>query len=422
VSSSDNKLSKRRALEKAAFAMGDFKEFDKEGYLKAYAARILQNDYKMASALELIEEFPLIEKIKNKLSVGELTEAAKMLSEIKTKLSEEDDLGEVKLESCRLAFFEGNFEESIKEGSECIRLSLSGPTKIAAYQVRANAFFEIGKFDQCLSDLENVSLLAKLYPFSPVIFYADTAKIRLWARTRSPEYAMQKLKNLFIQRQRIGQINLDTLLTYLRVKIDILRLQKEDFYSEAAACFLIANSMGDKLYTGLALLDIWTSVNASQRKILTPNLEIARREFSRIERFAREAENTSKSKCVLSQGINEFVNAKIKLPNRVNIHSVIDGQFDCIFIREQSLWVNLKKQKLYFMPIRPQITSAIDILKKGPITKEKFFKKLWSQNEFHSLNHDNLIRTLLTRVRTETKLNIVSRFGEIHLIDEVIVI
>ncbi len=422
MGTSNNKLSKRRALEKAAFAEGDFQEFEKEGYLKAYAARILKNDYRLASALELIEEFPVIEKIKNKLSMGQLADAQKMLSEIKDKMSEEDDIGEVKLEACRLAFFSGDFEASIKEGSECIQLSLSGPTKMAAYQVRANAFFELGKFEQCKSDLDSVSLLAKLYPFSPVIFYSDTAKVRLWARTRSPEYAFEKLKALFNQRQRAGQVNLDVLLTYLRVKIDILRLQKEDFYPEAAACFLIANSMGDQLYAGLSLLDIWTSVNAKQKKTLAPHLEAARRDFSRVDRFARETEDGSDSKCVLSQGINDFMKTSMKFPDRKDVYPILDAQFDCIFIEEHSLWVQLRKQKLYFMSVRPQINSAVNILRKGPISKENFFKKLWGQNEFHSLNHDNLIRTLLSRIRTETKLNIVSRAGKIHLNDEVIII
>ena len=121
---------------------------------------------------------------------------------------------------------------------------------------RAVAWFETERIDEAARDLFPVSSSAAIYPFSVSVIYAQCLEIRIQALRGLVMEAKQQLQKLWQILGKANRLNPDFLLALARTELFLCRVFGDVSRPWATAGLLIARSLGQEVYVGLAGLEL----------------------------------------------------------------------------------------------------------------------------------------------------------------------
>jgi tetratricopeptide (TPR) repeat protein len=364
-------------------------------------------DARRAEAIALHQRVHPLQLLRVLIERGHFARASETLEELKGELTAEDSAAsvEIYLEEARLLGHRGEWSRAAEICEKAIRLEPPTVTLMALLQVRSLAHFELGEFEKALSDIESLECLSKLFPKAASLLYSRITRIKILVRTRAKPRAERELKNLWENIQPTP----DSVLSLLRLEIDLRRLEGRDYGDLARACLWLSEKMGEALYSALARLDSYfLRPSLTERK----SLESVFFEFPKVQRILEEVEGTSSFVSTTSQSIREF-RTKSKAAPQTRER---EPHFELLILPKAQILVSEKEGKLHFRKLkkRKQLFVAAENLSEGPISKERFFAKQWGKSRYVPLLHDGLIRTLVCRLRKEMRVDILSENGSLR--------
>jgi tetratricopeptide (TPR) repeat protein len=329
---------------------------------------------------------------------GKLHPAKALLEELGTLKTSDHDLVEVDLENARVANAHAKWDEAIKLATLALGKQPSPVSTHTFLQIRALAYFEQGRFSETLVDLQDTELLCEAFPKSCSGFYAKILKAKTLARTRSLEAGRAELNLLW----QTGEINSDLLLTLIRAEIDIRRLEQGPTLDLSICSHYVAYVLGDLLYQGLALVDVFYSLDHEGQRYLKNAMEKAKKKFVRIHILCDEIESNS-PKSVTAQTIQNF-KGFLSVPP-FSEESLCEAPKAILFSKARRLF-NFDLNRCC-IPDSEKMELALSLLaKKTSIGKSDFFKTLWGNQKYLSRLHDSLIGHLLSRMRKDLSLDL----------------
>ncbi len=362
----------------------------------------------LAASLSLKTEFPLLH-LRASIQSGRMHEAQDILRQWDQSNANHSETSELALQKIRLSYFEGDWESVVSRVTEFLTANPPLTSRIAAVQMSAIASFEVGHLGAAIRSIDEVCTLGSLYPKAASLFYAQIFRARIVLRDQGPQSALTELDTVLQQWLRIRGPDPDLLLTYLRLKTEVLRWTRTSALQEIEAAGLIANRMGDRLYQAMAELDwlVATGANANQLLLLSN-----REPFTRVMTWVRELLNdvpSSESARVLCESWKNAVRSN-KPP--LSFDLMTTNSF--VLLRNFGLLWDGDSGSVLDLKADVQLTQALELLSKGQIQREQFFNQTWNL-KFHPLKHDNLLNTLIYRLRKKTGVQIKSKDGEICL-------
>ncbi len=359
---------------------------------------MLYREGKQRAALALThenDELHSLEKLRIYIENSHYENAHQELTSLKQQLTmlsgaEKTELEmELLLEEARLHALNAQWELAQEKLTLLITLKPNAITLATALQSRANVYFERRLFNESMKDLESINSLAVIYPDLAVKLYSDVLKIKIQAHSsqRMLLQAKKSIQKLWDEHQKTPE----TALTILRLEISCLKLEKRNYLKQASACYWLAYHMGDLLYASLALIDIYTAISKEQQGELYTYLEFYLKLYPRAQIEFEANKHLCGNESVIDFNIFNSTSSLVLCDQNLIFHNTNSG------IEYISL------------PKRDQLVEAINVLSQGPIFKDEFFKQCWKKRHFSLHLHDNLVRTLICRIRKETKINILSQ-------------
>ncbi len=381
---------------------------------KVHHALVVESDYRKGFALGQMHkgDSPLT-YARSLIQRGHLKDAKLFLSELTTIAGDDHlSLSFIKFEQTRIAFFESDWHGTIQFGQKVSELKPPSATLLALFQLEANAHFELGHFEQAYLDLEKVEALGILFPHALSLLYAQMLSVRLLARQVGPESAERRLNQIMAAKLRDQKCDNDILFSYFRTKMDINRVKGVSALNESFACYLLSVAAGDKLYAGLALLDIYCEFGANPPELLLSRLELIKKEFTRVQYISDEMHSndpmTVTGQTMKRQRQNTFVNSSHRLLKNNILTDALDEHLlerYTLLAPTHFILAQLKPQIFQYIAKKTQLLDALIVLSEGPISKEKFFNKMWGSQKYTPRLHDTLISSLLHRFKKDLKLS-----------------
>lgn len=375
---------------------------------EALTVALLQDrDAKKAEAIAIHSQTHPIQILRTLIQRGHIDEARPLLEKIRSNIPSSESLAIIELlhEEARILGLNGEYSRALEICNETIKLNPPSVTLIALLQIRAFLFFELGEFKRSLSDVDMMESLARLFPHAPTLLYGRILAIKAMARLRGVSVARLETNRLWTNTSH----NADSVLTLLRLEIDLRRLEQKDVDDLALATHRIAEKMGDRLYSGWAFLDFYLSKNENSREQDQSHLTSILSEFSSIQNFWDNLENPGHQK---STTLKTILAHK---PRHRNPWP--DFDFQEIVLSGKDLIVRLSGDFVSVVPLprRKQLFKAVHHIIPGELTKSEFFAKQWGRCRYVPRLHDGLIRTLICRIRKEMGLRIGSRDGVLKM-------
>ena len=371
------------------------------------------------------ERVPL-SHVRAQIQRGNLADAnARLRLLIEERADEIVSRAQLLFEEARIRSFEGDWPGAIQAVDRALELSPAPVTTLALRQIRANAQFEQGRFSAAEADLRMVDDLSELYPYATSVFYAQTLKIRIAARKVGPGAAARSLRDLLERHRRRVPLNLDILLTYCRVMLDIERLRGGETVDWATACYLIADALGDRLYAALALFDLSVSIHPPATRLADRYAE-ASVEFVRIRRMRDEFSGGPGN---LSETVRTILDAgrrRAMKTTGTDTHPapLTDAHWERVLAPDafrktllvlpgEGALADLSGPRCHSLRPESIFLRAIMSVRDSSPTKAAFFQRVWKIRSYVPDLHDSVISTLLHRLRTE--LNIGLRQKDLHV-------
>jgi len=263
---------------------------------ESYGARVSRADFILAEALQLTDpNLDPLQRARTLLARGALGLAEEILNSLADKFLRDPnariELGEVFLEKARLASFRAQWKESELFATQALALEVPAVTQMTLRQVRAVTLFEQGELAAALREIELGLSLAQLFPFGTQRFYARVTQIKILIHLGQVSIAGSKLAALWIEFKEADSMNLDNCLVLMRAEIELCRAQGCAVADLAGASFKIAMLTGDRLYAGLALVDLFHSLALDERAVWIGSLRLATNEFERLRILQEEIES-----------------------------------------------------------------------------------------------------------------------------------
>jgi hypothetical protein len=416
-------------LEDARASSGGFTSEEETVEKKIHETQVKNWDTRKALALGTIHQVEApISYVRSLLQRGNFDRARSFLEELGKTEHEPVAIAQILFERTRLAFFESHWSSVIQICGEALSHGAPPATQLALFQLRANAHFELSDFLRASEDVREVEQLGELFPHAVSLLYAKTLKMRILARDRGPEIAGQSLERLILDRISEGRMDLDLLLTCLRVEIDLKRLSRKSFAAESVACFQIADAIGDRLYSALAELDFYSGYVKSGRELdeILPN---SAKQFQRVKRMADEVQGIH-SPSVSAKTITTSLG--LSIDNSKSLEKLKKQLQEDQFKRSILLWkrnssapelvINLGAGSVFNFSDSNQVFESLKAVSAEPLSKTLFFAALWGRQKFAPRLHDTLISGLLHRIKKETQIVVRVRGGEVSCEHELLVI
>ncbi|MBX9766652.1 MAG: hypothetical protein K2X47_05215, partial [Bdellovibrionales bacterium] len=287
---------------------------------KAYQARLIAQDLYLASeAARIWEPQSTLENARRLLAEWKYDEVSALISEhLKTETSAQA-LGEWYLESARLQFYLGNFQCCMEHATLCLGFSPHAPTRISAAIVRAGSAFELGLIPLTVSELRNLQGLMKLYPGHPGDTYIQVLRIRIVARTQGLDAAHLELKNFERRLATETVLDMDALHVYLRARNDLCRLEGKLDLGTAAACVKVAEAIGDDLFRGFDLVDLWIALGSPLESSLLSEIQYLGTRHPRLRKLMDQivSENTPENLITTAAGMRALHKNSRDLPKYI---------------------------------------------------------------------------------------------------------
>jgi len=406
-----NSVEKIVKFEDQRASVGEFEGISPSIEKEIHEAQVAKWDTRRALAISSLnrKDVPL-SFIRSMLQRGNFDQARAVIAEFKHELRSGEILSRclVIFEEARLESYESNWSRAVKCATEALALGAPPATQLPLYQIRANAYFELGEFAKAARDIEEGEQLERVFPYAPSSLYLGTLHVKLIARDRGVPQAKNALHCLINKRIEVKKLDLDLLLTFLRVRIDLKRLSGETFWRESIACFLIADAIGDKLYAALAELDFIFSQTASLELLLNKTRSLSGA-FLRISRICEELTGTS----VCSTSIQTARAAmQFSKPCALKYSEwLTEGSFSevLLVILDLGLVADLERGRILIRPPVSQALKALEVVGRADengISKKEFFAAIWGRQVYSPRLHDTLISSLLHRLKRDCNIEI----------------
>ncbi len=401
---------------------GKFKKIPRQDpRFRSLRFRYERSDAKQSEAIARSLPENDLELLKALLVRGTFDECATLFLKLQNQSIEDSQLNiEVLTQEARFEYLRGEWEKSIQI-CNILEKHTDTPalTKTVIYQIRSNAYFELGMYSESFSDIKKLESFESLFPHGQVPLYAHANRVRLEARLYGVEKAKLSLMKLWENSLlKFQSKNLDPVLTLLRSQIDLKRISSSDFSKEALACYMISKSMGDELYSSLALFDLrlthfWNS------RLHDSELMDACNAHPRVKKLFDDV--------ILSKDRAGFQSARdmknyLSQRQDFSLNSADLHSYSKIFLLNLSLIVDTSIGHQEKLEIQPRSLSILKALSDGCISKAELFTKIWGLKNYSIEKHDSVIRTAISRVREQTGLLIECEGQEVKLDPSVLII
>ena len=392
------------AAGKAVSGDETFQNFYRHTIMKPNARRLLQSEDLSLNALENIRKL---------IALSHFQEAFERATELEKNCENELLLSELAFEKARICAFNGLWNEVVFFCSECQRQNPASITELGAIQARSIAYFEIGEFKKALQDIEKIESMESSFPQAVSVRLAKSHKVKVSMRLGLATAAHELLTKLWKEECVQKPINLYYLLILARVEIDLARVEKRNFNSWIHFCLQVSKHIGDDLYHGLALIDLWSVSHQNAKIEIEKALEPFLARFERMRLLWNEIHQSeddialsTMAKTICLQKVYQSQSSLGGTDNKEilvlqNIEVVVDLRTNSIF---EEKTIDLSKQ--YF--------KAIAFLAQGECTRDSFFKHVWQLNYVPDL-HDAVVRTFIYRLRKKFNMAIDCSANKISL-------
>lgn len=347
----------------------------------------------------------LLPAIRSALLRGDFERAEKKLAEL---AREQDEVAQTEclVDRARLAAFRGLWSQCREICEESLHRKSDPVTQLSVLQIRSVALMEMGRLTEALNDVEMVLSQAESYPRAVAIGFCKAQRIRILMRERGPRAVAPDIADLWLETISTEPLNLDLVLVLLRLEIDRCRLLGLPYTPFAQACCRVADVLGDRLYEGLAILDLVAGVEKpgdTLIRILTGYIE----EFSRMRRLYEDASSET-SVTVSGQALRMSKREVLELDEL--------PRQSLILLREPACVIDLREHKAKCISGNQEWLALANELASAGVEKSVFFQKMWNQKYSPEL-HDGVLRTFLSRLKSKSGLVLKNERGLLSLPD-----
>ncbi len=342
------------------------------------------------------------ELLKLRLNVmsGDFAKAREVFKKV-DKFEDNDTKADYCLAETQTLCHEGQWVGAVSVAEKGLRLSPAVITQISLIQCRAIALYELGELNKALKDCEMVLSQQKLYNRAVAVKYSKILKAKIYLAMGETERATSLARSLF-QFSDNEPLDIDLLLSLLRLKIDTHRSLQKPISHLASACFVIANALQDPLYAAMAEFDFYTAAENPDFKLRNPLVQKGQ-SFAKLKHWlanfdAKVSRSTSEQRHLLTVKENRWV--KNSEPIR-------------FLISEEGYLFDLNELRSYRLKTTLKLAPLVQTMQNGPIERSCFFENIWKQ-KYNYEKHDGVIRSFLYRLRKNTPLQISSHSGKIH--------
>ena len=362
-----------------------------------YRAQVRDWNARKCEAIALLEPIDPLLKIRAYLMRGNLKGAESELSRAQISLADFEAQSEFLLERARLAIAKGEWSTAVEKTTEALSLRPTAVSTLTLLQIRALALFENNEWLASLKDLEAAESLRSIFPKSNAGFYAHALESKVRARAQGLKAGRKILDQLWLYEK----LNADLLLTLLRAELDLNRLQGLASPEIAIATNSISKFLGDQLYEGLALVDLFYSLPLTERAAFAVEIAHLCHTFSRIQNLCEEINTEPES---ISATALTMRNGAVRSMPYASMTP------DFVWLKNRTLF-SAKSGDL--LPIEEgRIEEALIFLVKNKVsTKAAFFFAIWGRQKYSADLHDNLIWNLLSRLRNKLKIEVAAKGG-----------
>lgn len=353
--------------------------------------RVVDADFLGAESLMLaIPETPSLEKIRTWIARGELESAEKSLAawlecEIPDLLR-----AEASLELARVRLMEGNWIEVVRHASSALEIPVfPSVSRLAAIQIRALSWLELGELSKTAADLDRARSLLLLFPNAPTAFYVEAIEARYRLASGRIEAAKAKIGELHARCRKRESFNFDRLLT-------LARLESTD--RAAYLGVLLSRAIGDSLYEGLGWAELAGSVNPVVRERSLGKFREFSDRFSRVRSFPivdRSGEERGNSR---DPGLEE----------------ALGNPPSSVLWVDRGLLVDLEAKEIRVVELSEQHRLLLDAIRSTNRSESAIFRSAWKLS-YRPDSHLSTLKVALKRLRDRTGLAFSLRGGEVSI-------
>jgi tetratricopeptide (TPR) repeat protein len=330
-------------------------------------------------------------RLKISLFRGRFREAKERIRELGREALGALERAELFQEKARLALLEGEWARSLELVEKALATGPAPFNRVGLHQMRALALFELGRLEEARADLSLVAELGAGLPECVTHVYAQALEARIRARLETPEAGLEQLDRIW--RGLGGRLNTEHVSCILRARADLCRLAQRPHFRLALASHLLSESMGERLYSALALLDCQAAAGPCGRARLRPLLEREAAELARIararEELAGEAAGSTTARSLRGCTAVEDGWRWLEAATSVSV---------LVFPRLRTR-VDLRTGAVGAVALTGRMERALGALRAEPIAKRELFGSVWGGVRYSGRLHDGLIWNLLTRLR-----------------------
>jgi len=401
--------------------------------LLAYNQHNIQCDAIATESLTNFQELSILTNIRALLFRGKIAEAEILLEQNKNQLKDQPlTFIELIQEEARLAFFNGDYHLGLELTEHALFLKPNHISRLALTQMKVLGHFELGDFNMAIRTIEESLVLTRLFIYSSSTHYLKSLETKIIARNQSPQIARDFLLRYFEELIRSKCLTLEIVSVIVRTQIDIFMLEGKEYLSWAKANYWIAKTMGEELYVGHAVLDLYCNDQNNALWIYSKVLPYFLQRFSRLKQLLFNIENDSNEfVSTTAQTLRDFflkhqnkmLQDQHKFRSEFDLNNQISNDYfslrpQALFFKAFNLFVTLTTENTLFKVFDTQdrVPTALMSLASTSLTKEEFFQANWGTQKYVPHLHDGLIRNLIFRIRKRTGLNIQINNGTITLV------
>ena len=381
---------------------------------QAYLAHFRDWDARKAEAVIVQKPVDPLLYLRALIFRGSLEEARTLHASLQKESLTQTTMVELLLEEARISAFDGEWASSLRLINTAMLMEPSPVTRLTLFQMRSLAYFELGDFRNSLRDLDTLDSLGTTFSNALTVTYGKILRARIMARSISEDRCEHLLRELWTTIKMRPGFSIDTLLTILRAEIDIRRFFGKQHSDLAFASWLVADSIGDKLYEALGRLDYYCSLSVENRGVVKNEVTQDALSFRRVNALFYQMSDISTVTSTTAQGLNEFWRLQHSSNDEVSLQfSNYTAIFfrECIFTLHPFKAIKLSKYK--------QICLALRCLKTRP-SRAEFFKVVWGSQKYAPHLHDGLIAALCYRIKKISGVTVKNENSEMKLLDTLV--
>ena len=406
-------------IEEAHFVRGEMPP-ENSDTAKVYREELERFNAKKAEAIALVGSVELLLAARASIFRGAFSDAKNFLRRISESMicNDPELASEVLLEKARLSNFNAFWNETIEMVDASLALKPKNTSLPALYQLRGNAFYELGQIEKASMDLDKVSTLAEIFPFCVSSFYAQIYEFRIVAREFGVKAAREKIATSWKKMATSHTVTPEAVGALFRCEIDCARLDSQLYTRFALGSLVVEAAMGDRLFEGISLLDFYFSLRPEKRNCLKGKIERLSEEFPRIAALIQETSingdgnKSTTGKAMFYYELTQSYKSSALETDAAGFYGV---EYEFMVLFEAGLIIQVKPWKVESIEHRPQFLKFLNVLANGPVEKETLFQRVWGSQPYNPEKHDNLIYSTISRIRKMTSLPLSSVDSSVEL-------